>query len=111
MDMAGDIQGGTSVSQGGTLYVRGWAADTVSGAPVTSVTVFIDGTSHGNATLGGSRPDVASAYSRSDFTNSGWSFQMSAAGLSVGQHSVSATASGPSGTGTLTHIRTVNVTP
>ncbi len=111
VDMAGDVQGGISVSQGGTLYVRGWAADTVSGAPVTSVTVFIDGTSRGNAALGVSRPDVASAYSRSDFTNSGWSFQMSAAGLSVGQHSVSATASGPSGTGTLTHTQTVNITP
>ena len=111
VDMAGDTQGGPTVTQGGTLYVRGWAADTASGAPVQSVTVLIDGNSVGNATLGAARSDVAQAYSRSDFTNSGWTFQMSAGTLTVGQHSVTATAAGASGTGTLTRTRTVNITP
>ncbi|MDP8983202.1 MAG: S8 family serine peptidase [Acidobacteriota bacterium] len=111
VDMAGDTQGGANVSKSATLFVRGWAADTASGAPVQSVTVLIDGNSAGTATLGISRPDVAQAFNRSDYTNSGWSFQMSAAPLSVGQHSVTATASGSSGTGPLTRTQTINITP
>jgi uncharacterized repeat protein (TIGR01451 family) len=111
VDMAGDAHGGSTVAQSGTLYVRGWAADTVGGAPVQSVTVFVDGNSVGNATLGSARADVAQAFSRSDYTNSGWSLQVSAGTLSVGQHSVTATATGSSGTGPLVRIRTVNLTP
>ncbi len=111
VDMAGDVQGGATVSQAGTLYVRGWAADTATGAPVQSVTLFLDGNSMGTATLGGSRPDVASAFSRSDYTNSGWSFQISAGSLSIGQHSITASAAGSSGTGPLLRTKTINVTP
>ena len=111
VDLAGDLQGGTTVAKGGTLYVRGWAADTASGAPLQSVTVYVDGSSAGNATLGISRPDVAKAFDRSDYTNSGWNFQMSTATLSVGAHSVTATATGTSGTGPLTRTKTVNITP
>ena len=111
VDMAGDAQGGSTVAQSGTLYVRGWAADTVSGAPVQSVTVFVDGNSVGNATLGSARADVAQAFNRSDYTNSGWNFQISAGTLSVGQHLVTATATGSSGTGPLVRTRTVNITP
>jgi uncharacterized repeat protein (TIGR01451 family) len=111
VDMAGDAQGGPSVSQTGTLYVGGWAADTVAGAPVQTVTVFLDGNSIGTATLGGARPDVAQTFSRSDYTNSGWSLQISAGNLSTGQHSVTAAATGSSGFGPLLRSRTLNVTP
>ncbi len=111
VDMAGDAQGGGTISQTGTLYVRGWAADTASGAPVQTVTVFLDGNSIGIASLGGSRPDVASAFNRSDYTNSGWSFQISAGSVNTGQHSVTAAATGSSGTGPLVRTRTINVTP
>jgi hypothetical protein len=110
VDMAGNASGVGSVGKGQTLYVRGWAVDTASGAPVQSVTVFVDGNSVGTATLGSARSDVASAYGRSDYTNSGWSFQMSTSPLSVGPHTVTATAVGPSGTAPLVGSKTVNIT-
>jgi N-acetylmuramoyl-L-alanine amidase len=110
VDLAGNASGVGTVGKGQTLYVWGWATDTASGAPVQSVTVFVDGSSVGTATLGLVRSDVASAYGRSDYTNSGWSFQMSTGALSLGQHTVTASAMGPSGTGQLAASRTVNIT-
>jgi hypothetical protein len=110
VDLAGTASGVGTVTKGNTLYVFGWAADTSTGAPVQSVTVFVDGNSVGTATLGLARSDVASAYGRSDFTNSGWSFQMSTSTLAVGQHTVTATAMGPSGTAQLSASRTVTIT-
>jgi hypothetical protein len=105
-----DLAGGSgNVAKGLPLIVVGWAADTASGAPVQSVTVFVDGNSVGTATLGSARPDVASAYGRSDFTNSGWSLQTSTSGLSMGQHTVTATAVGSSGSIPL-GSRIVNIT-
>jgi hypothetical protein len=62
--------------QGQALDVSGWAADTVSGAPVQNVTVAVDGISVGTATLGATRSDVAQAYNRSDYTHSGWSSRL-----------------------------------
>jgi hypothetical protein len=97
VDIAGNANGSATVTKGNTLFVFGWAADTATGAPVQSVTIFVDGGSAGTATLGTARSDVATAYSRSDFTNSGWNFQMSTSALSLGQHSVTATAAGLSG--------------
>ena len=111
VDLAGDAQGGSTFSRSGSLYVQGWAADTASGAPVQTVTVFVDGISVGAVTLGSARPDVASAYNRSDYTNSGWICQTPPSTLTVGQHSVTATATGPSGTGPLMGTKTINVTP
>jgi hypothetical protein len=110
VDLAGNASGNGTVVKNATLYVYGWAADTSTGAPVQSVTVFVDGNSVGTATLGSARSDVASAYGRSDFTNSGWSFQMSTSTLGLGQHTVTATAIGPSGTAQLSASRTVNIT-
>src|SRR5260370_4689745 len=96
-DLAGNSDGSGTVAKGATLYVAGWATDTVSGAPVQSVTVFVDGGNVGTATLGIARPDVAQAFNRSDYANSGWSFQTSTSTLSLGQHTVTAMAMGPSG--------------
>jgi N-acetylmuramoyl-L-alanine amidase len=101
LDAAGDSAGNSNVFKGAPLFVRGWAADTVSGAPVTSVTIYVDGTSIGTATLGSARPDVAAFYGRADYTNSGWSLQASTAAMSTGQHTVTATAVGPSGSASL----------
>jgi len=109
LDIAGDAGGNATVVRGNTLYASGWAADTATGAPVQSVTVLVDGNSVGTATLGVTRSDVANAYGRSDFTNSGWSFQMSTGGLSVGAHTVTAGAGGPSGTALLAGSKTVNI--
>jgi hypothetical protein len=84
VDSAGDVNAVGNLGKGQTLYVRGWAVDTATGAPVTSVTVFVDGSNVGPATLGLARPDVAQGFGRSDYTNSGWSFQMSTSSLSAG---------------------------
>jgi hypothetical protein len=84
--------GTTTVSQADNLNVSGWAADVVQGAPVSTVTVQIDGTAVGNATLGYARPDVAAAYNKPAYLDSGWSFTYSAAGLSIGTHTVTAVA-------------------
>ncbi|HEY1808441.1 MAG TPA: hypothetical protein VGG42_07745 [Acidobacteriaceae bacterium] len=87
-------QGATShsatVAQSDSVVVTGWAADWHQGSPVSRVSILIDGTAVGNATLGGSRPDVAAAYNNSAFTNSGWTFTHAASGLSVGTHTVTA---------------------
>jgi hypothetical protein len=109
LDLAGDSAGNLTLFKGAPLFVRGWAADTVNGAPVTSVTISVDGTSVGTATLGIARADVATGYGRSDYTNSGWSFQGSTAALSLGQHTVSATAVGPSGSAPLPVNKTITV--
>jgi hypothetical protein len=108
-----NITGASILLRGQTLYVRGWAADTVTAAPVTSVTISIDGSSVGTATLGISRPDVATFYNRPDYTNSGWSFQMSTSSLSLAVHTVAATATGPSGTAQVggTKSITINALP
>jgi hypothetical protein len=98
LDTVGDSNGLATIAQGQTLFVRGWAADTITGAPVQSVTIKIDGVSVGTATLGIARPDVANAYNRIDYANSGWSFQMSTSSLSVASHTVAAVAAGTSGT-------------
>jgi hypothetical protein len=95
VDSAGAANGAATVAQGSTLYAGGWAADTVGGAPVQSVTVYVDGNNTGTADLGFSRPDVATAYNRSIYTLSGWRFQVSTSSLSVGTHSVTAKATGP----------------
>ena len=109
VDLAGDVSGVSTVSQGQILFVEGWAADTAAGAPVQSVTVFVDGISMGTAALGGARPDVAVAFNRSDYTNSGWNFHMSTGALIIGAHSVTATAVGSSGTAQLVGSKVVNV--
>jgi hypothetical protein len=98
VDAAGDSSWAPYVAKGEPLYVGGWAADTVGGAPVQSVTILVDGVSVGTASLGGVRPDVAAAFGRSDFTNSGWGFQMLTGSLSIGPHTISANATGASGT-------------
>jgi hypothetical protein len=98
-----------TVTQGAMLYIFGRATDTATGAPVQNVTVFVDRNSAGTATLGLALSDVANAFGRSDYTNGGWSFQMPTNPLSLGQHTVTATAAGSSGTAPLLGSRTVNV--
>jgi hypothetical protein len=110
VDGAGDSKRAETVSTAGILVVFGWAADTAKGAPVDRVMMYVDGISAGAATLGQVRLDVEKYFSRSDYSNSGWSFQMSASKLSPGKHTVTATASGPSGTAQLAPNRTITIT-
>jgi hypothetical protein len=110
VDGARESNRAETVSTAGILYVFGWAADTAKGAPVDRVMVYVDGVSAGAAMLGATRRDVAEHYGRSDYSKSGWNFSMSASGLSPGEHTVAATAYGPSGTAQLISNRTVTIT-
>lgn len=92
LDEAVDAATGSNVvSQSDTLQVEGWAADVHDGAPVHQVSILIDGTAVGNATLGITRPDVA-AKKGSVYLNSGWTFTMAASSLPTGAHTVTAVA-------------------
>ena len=96
-----DAISSTSIIQGQTLTGSGWAADAQLGAPLSAVTLLVDGGASGSitATLNGSRPDVQSAnisyghWSPRDITNSGWSFSLNSSGLSAGSHTITAIAS------------------
>jgi hypothetical protein len=95
----------TNVGQAGSLVVSGWAADPQDGAPVSQVQILIDGTTIGNATVGLSRPDVKG------YPNSGWWLKVSASGLSLGTHTVSAVATdSQSKSTTLAGMRSITVT-
>jgi hypothetical protein len=93
LDLAvNSANGSSSVPTSGSLFVGGWAADYQDNGPAKVVQIAIDGTVVGTATLGGSRPDVASAYSNPAWANTGWSFAYGVGSLSVGGHTVTATA-------------------
>jgi hypothetical protein len=111
IDSAGDLAGNRVVPKGGSVSIFGWAADTADGAPVRSVTVYVDGQAVGAAALGGARLDVARKYARSDFANSGWEFQMPADRLEVGQHTAAAKVVGVSGTALLESSEWITIAP
>lgn len=95
-----DAISATSVIQGQTLTGSGWAADAQLGAPLSSVTLLVDGGASGSitATLNGYRPDVQSAntswghWSPRDTTYSGWSFSLNTSSLAAGTHTIAAIA-------------------
>lgn len=95
--VAGVATGSSSLPQGGLVNVHGWAVDNEDGSPVAKVRILLDGTSIGDAIMGGSRPDVANYFSRPDYANSGWTFTGSVGEASVGTHTVSVAAYDRSG--------------
>ena len=64
--------------------MAGWVADPTDGAPLSNVKVYVDGTLIGTPTLGIARPDVAAAYGKTAYTNSGYQLVYSAATLNSG---------------------------
>jgi hypothetical protein len=82
----------TTVAQSDSLLVSGWAADAHDGAPVSSVSILVDGKSVGTATLGIARPDIVTRFNNALYLSSGWTLTVSAAGFSIGPHTVSAVA-------------------
>ncbi len=100
----------SSVPLGANLQGNGWAADNEMGAPITRVDILVDGVDVGDASLGGYRPDVASFYGRSEFTNSGWSFSWSTGGLPAGTHSLEFRAWDNQGASSTFGYRTFTVT-
>jgi len=81
----------TTVGKNDSLLVQGWAADVADGAPLSNVTVYVDGTSIGTPTLGIARPDVA-AVEGAAYLNSGYRMTYSAATLALGPHTVTVIA-------------------
>jgi surface antigen len=108
--MAGDqVTGSPAIAAGRVLAVIGWAADPQDGAPVKQMQVLIDGAVVGNAGLNQARPDVASAYGKPAYTNSGWSFVYAAGYMSGGTHTVSAIATDSLGLSTTLGTKTITV--
>jgi hypothetical protein len=92
---AGDESGSPVVSMAGTLFVRGWVAERLNGAPLENVVVSVDGMNVGVGTLS---------------VGGGWNFQMPAGTLSAGRHSVTAIAVGRGRPGPLGEGKTIDVT-
>ncbi len=74
-----------TTTNGGQITCNGWAVDFEAGL-VQKVELFIDGYFVANATLGGSRPDVAAHFGRPDFTTAGFSISTTVQGLALGNH-------------------------
>ncbi|MGO4518844.1 RHS repeat domain-containing protein [Terriglobus sp. 2YAB30_2] len=83
-----------TVNQGATLTVSGWAVspDGSPQSPVSQVELFLDGKSVGLATLGDSRPDVASGTGIPGAAQSGWHASIPIGNIAVGIHRISAIA-------------------
>ena len=93
LDLAVDsVTGATTVEQSHSLKVSGWAADLTDGAPLSNVKVYVDGASIGTPILGIARPDVAAAYNKSAYLNSGYRLLYPASSLSLGTHQVTVIA-------------------
>ena len=80
--------GSTAISPADNLWVSGWMVDPTDGAPLTKITVYVDGVSVGAATLGQPRPDVATTHNNPAYLNSGFYFVYPASQLTGGPHSV-----------------------
>lgn len=99
----------STVAQADSVFVTGWAADQVDGAPLSNVKVYIDGMFAGTPNLGIARPDVVAAYSNPSFTDSGYTFIYRASTLSVGVHAVTVVAIDSAGNSTTFGPRIITV--
>jgi len=102
LDSAVDsVTGSSTVGQSDYMAIRGWAADLIDGAPLSNVTVLIDGSLCCTPFLGLARPDVAAAYSNAAFLDSGYTLTYYAvAALSPGSHAVAVIATDSGGRST-----------
>ena len=74
------------------LVAEGWAASCVAGAPITSVTLLVDGKPMGETRTFSARPDVAAVFNRPDFEKSGWKIDLPLRKLPPGKHPVTVRA-------------------
>ena len=93
LEWAADLTTGstTEVLQANTLWIAGWVADKTDGAPLSNVTVYIDGNSIDTPTLGIARNDVAAA-DGSRYLDSGYFLEYPASSLSLATHNVTVIA-------------------
>ncbi len=86
-----DVPNSSSPSFTGLAAFGGWAIN--PNAPVTSVSVAIDGVPYGPAAYGGSRTDVCSVYQgEPGCPNVGWNFAVDSTALANGTHTLAITA-------------------
>jgi RHS repeat-associated protein len=92
LDSATNANNGTAtLPQGSTMSVYGWGVSQQDGASgISRVRILIDGSFLGNGALGFSRPDVATYYNRSDYTNSGFQLTANIGSVTVGAHQITA---------------------
>jgi GH25 family lysozyme M1 (1,4-beta-N-acetylmuramidase) len=78
----------------GSAAVRGWALDEKG---VDSIDILIDGNVVGQATLGGSRPDVEKAYPLYNTSTSGFDYHLDATTIAPGAHTLAIKVHGKTG--------------
>ena len=78
-----DVPVANATLGGSGAQVAGWA---FAATAVAAVTVYVDGTAKGTATLGTARPDVAAAYPNLAPPNSGWTYALDTTPLSNSTH-------------------------
>jgi hypothetical protein len=79
------------------VRVSGWAGCSKASSHVARVAVLVDNRTEGTAMLSLPRPDVAEAFGRADFDNSGWSASFPAQHLGPGSHQLTARVTCTSG--------------
>jgi hypothetical protein len=94
-----DSLSATAASQSGVrhLSAQGWAISAVPGAPLTTVTLLVDGNAIAETKVFVARPDVASAFGRPDFEKSGWKIDAPLKQLGPKKHSVTVRATNKNG--------------
>jgi len=80
-----DVPASNATIAGSAAAVGGWA---FGNTKVSAVNIYVDGSLIGSATLGGSRPDVVTAYPRLAPTDSGWTYALDTTTLTNGVHSL-----------------------
>jgi hypothetical protein len=82
----------STVAQTDSLLVTGWVADQTDGAPLSGITIYVDGKLIGSPTTGQNRSDVAAYFNKPAYALSGYKLVYPVAGLSIGTHAVTAMA-------------------
>jgi hypothetical protein len=98
-----------TVGRSDSVEVQGWVADPQDGAPLTNVTVYVDGTSIGAPTLGLARPSIAATYNNIAYLNSGYQLLYPASSLVLGTHYLTVVAIDSGGRATTFGPRTFTV--
>ena len=80
-----DAPSASATISGANYAVVGWA---VGNGSISAVTIYMDGTPLGAATLGRARPDVAAAFPGVAQANCGWQYSLNTMTLPNGGHTI-----------------------
>jgi len=81
-----------SAPQNADVHVSGWAGCSDRTHPISKIEVMVDDQIVALATLSLARSDVAAAFGREDFRNSGWTASFHPQGIQEGTHTIAAQA-------------------